>query len=87
MCVPDMDCMPPQAFNLFSIMVDRLGEEVRPFAPAILGLLPEVWADADGQPLMRIQARPSTPVRLPDWVDGALCTIMCMSRGAAPACA
>ena len=52
-----MACMFLQAFNLFSIMVDRLGEEVRPYAPAILGLLPEVWSDADGQPLMRIQVR------------------------------
>lgn len=44
-----------QAFNLFSIIIDRLQADVAPFAPAILQLLPEVWADADGQPLMRSQ--------------------------------
>jgi hypothetical protein len=44
-----------QAFSLFSIVIDRLQEEVRPFVAGILQLLPELWSDADGQPLMRIQ--------------------------------
>lgn len=46
-----------QAFNLFSIIIDRLQADVAPFAPAILQLLPKVWADAEGQPLMRSQVR------------------------------
>ncbi len=47
-----------QAFSLFSIIIDRLQDEVRPFAGGILHLLPEVWSDSEGQSLMRIQVRP-----------------------------
>ncbi len=46
-----------QAFSLFSVIIDRLGDEVRPFAAGILQLLPEVWSHAEGQSLMRIQVR------------------------------
>jgi hypothetical protein len=46
-----------QAFSLFSLIIDRLQEEVRPFVAGIMQLLPELWSDADGQPLMRIQVQ------------------------------
>lgn len=30
---------------------------MRPFVAGIMQLLPELWSDADGQPLMRIQVQ------------------------------
>ena len=45
-----------QAFNLMSVVIERLADEVKPHAPGLLGLLPEVWRDAEGQSLLRIQA-------------------------------
>ena len=64
-CIVALECLPPvthllrllQAFSLFSLIIDRLQEEVRPFVAGIMQLLPELWSDADGQPLMRIQVQ------------------------------
>lgn len=50
-----LDLKHAQAFSLFSVIIDRLQEEVRPFVPGILQLLPAVWSDAEGQSIMRIQ--------------------------------
>lgn len=46
-----------QAFNLMSVIIERLADEVKPYAEGLLALLPEVWAAAEGQSLLRIQAR------------------------------
>lgn len=45
-----------QAFSLFNEIIERLAEGIRPYAEAILQLLPAVWQRAEGQPLLRIQA-------------------------------
>ena len=45
-----------QAFNLMNLVIDRLGVSIRPYAPGLLQLLPAVWAGAEGQSLLRIQA-------------------------------
>jgi hypothetical protein len=47
-------------FNLFNLVIERLADGVRPFAGGILRLLPSVWHQAEGQSLLRIQARPCT---------------------------
>lgn len=49
-----------QAFSLFNEIIERLAEGIRPYAEAILQLLPAVWQRAEGQPLLRIQARPQS---------------------------
>ena len=43
------------AFSLLDLVVDRLAEGVRPYAPGLLALLPSVWQQAEGQSLLRIQ--------------------------------
>ena len=43
------------AFGLLDALVDRLADEARPYAPALLALLPAVWQQAEGQSLLRIQ--------------------------------
>ena len=40
-----------------NLIIDRLGDSVKPFAEGLLQLLPEVWQDAEGQSLLRIQVR------------------------------
>ena len=51
-----------QIFGLMNLIIDRLGDSVKPFAEGLLRLLPGVWQDAEGQSLLRIQvtAAPST---------------------------
>ena len=44
-----------QIFGLMNLIIDRLGDSVKPFAEGLLRLLPEVWQDAEGQSLLRIQ--------------------------------
>ncbi|KAK9844039.1 hypothetical protein WJX81_002691 [Elliptochloris bilobata] len=44
-----------QAFSLFNEVIERLADGIRPYADAILQLLPAVWHRAEGQPLLRIQ--------------------------------
>ena len=46
-----------QVFNLFNLIIERLGDDVRPYGPGILQLLPAVWQQAEGQSLLRIQVR------------------------------
>lgn len=43
------------AFSLLDLVVDRLADGVRPYAPGLLALLPSVWQQAEGQSLLRIQ--------------------------------
>ena len=38
-----------------NLIIDRLGDSIKPFAEGLLQLLPEVWQDAEGQSLLRIQ--------------------------------
>lgn len=38
-----------------NLIIDRLGDSVKPFASGLLGLFPQVWQDAEGQSLLRIQ--------------------------------
>lgn len=48
-------CLTVQAFNLVNIIIDRLADEVKPYAEGLLQLLPAVWQVAEGQSLLRIQ--------------------------------
>lgn len=45
------------AFSLLDLVVDRLADGARPYAPGLLALLPSVWQQAEGQSLLRIQVR------------------------------
>ena len=51
-----------QVFNLFNLIIERLGDDAKPYGPGILQLLPAVWQQAEGQSLLRIQ------VISQDWV-------------------
>ena len=42
-----------------NLIIDRLGDSVKPFAEGLLRLLPEIWQDAEGQSLLRIQVGPA----------------------------
>lgn len=44
-----------QIFGLMNLIIDRLGDSVKPFASGLLALFPQVWQDAEGQSLLRIQ--------------------------------
>ncbi|KAL3137934.1 hypothetical protein ABBQ38_005181 [Trebouxia sp. C0009 RCD-2024] len=44
-----------QIFGLMNLIIDRLGDSVKPYAEGLLRLLPSVWQDAEGQSLLRIQ--------------------------------
>lgn len=47
--------LPLQIFGLMNLIIDRLGDSVKPFANGLLGMFPQVWQDAEGQSLLRIQ--------------------------------
>ena len=47
-----------QAFNLLSVLIERLADGVAPFADGLLALLSQVWRSGEGQPLLRAQACP-----------------------------
>ena len=53
-----MACL--QIFGLMNLIIDRLGDSIKPFAEGLLQLLPEVWQDAEGQSLLRIQVSLTT---------------------------
>ncbi len=59
------DLLHMQVFSLLNLIIQRLGEDIRPFVEAILPLLPEVWQEAEGQSLLRIQ------------VGGSVCHTVC----------
>eukprot|EP00798_Chlamydomonas_sp_ICE-L_P013624 gene13625-19502_t len=42
-------------FNLMNVVIERLGESILSYAEAIIQMLPQLWSDAEGQPLVRIQ--------------------------------
>uniref|UniRef100_A0A061R0T2 Importin-11-like isoform x1 n=1 Tax=Tetraselmis sp. GSL018 TaxID=582737 RepID=A0A061R0T2_9CHLO len=44
-----------KAFGLMSLIVERLGESLKPFLPSVLALLPEVWGHSEGNSLLRMQ--------------------------------
>ena len=46
-----------QIFGLMNLIIDRLGDSVKPFAEGLMRLLPGVWRDAEGQSLLRIQVQ------------------------------
>ena len=46
-----------QAFNLLSVLIERLADGVAPFADGLLALLSQVWRSGEGQSLLRAQAR------------------------------
>ena len=52
-CCEFTPCM--QVFNLFNLIIERLADDVKPYASGILQLLPAVWQQAEGQSLLRIQ--------------------------------
>jgi hypothetical protein len=43
------------SFNLMNLVIERMGDHIRPFVTPILQLMPQLWADAEGAPLVRIQ--------------------------------
>ena len=45
-----------QIFHVLTAIIERLGAEVQPFAAGFLQLLPSVWQQAEGQPMVRMQA-------------------------------
>ena len=51
-----------QIFGLMNLIIDRLGDSVKPFAEGLLRLLPGVWQDAEGQSLLRIQVQCFSPI-------------------------
>ena len=44
-----------QVFNLINAIIDRLGDNMKPFAPGFMQLLPEAWEAAEGHSLLRMQ--------------------------------
>lgn len=44
-----------QIFNFINVLVDRLGDEIKPLAPGLLQLIPGLWTTSEGQSLLRIQ--------------------------------
>lgn len=44
-----------QAFSLMNLVIERMGESILPYVASILALLPQLWTDAEGQSLLRIQ--------------------------------
>ncbi|KAK9822576.1 hypothetical protein WJX74_006339 [Apatococcus lobatus] len=42
-------------FNFINVLVDRLGDEIKPLAPGLLQLIPGLWTTSEGQSLLRIQ--------------------------------
>ena len=64
------------AFSLLDLVVDRLADGVRPYAPGLLSLLPSVWQQAEGQSLLRIQVcggwgwgpKQNSAIWLPCWL-------------------
>ena len=50
--------LPPcQAFNLLNLIIDRMGDHIRPFVGEMLRLMPALWQRAEGSSLVRIQVR------------------------------
>jgi len=49
-------CALAQAFNLLSVLIERLADGVAPFADGLLALLSQVWRSGEGQSLLRAQA-------------------------------
>jgi len=44
-----------QTFNLMNLIIERMGDNIRPYVEPILRLLPQLWQDAEGMSLVRIQ--------------------------------
>lgn len=50
-----------QIFNFINVLVDRLGDEIKPLAPGLLQLIPGLWTTSEGQSLLRIQVALCNP--------------------------
>ncbi|GAQ92680.1 Nuclear transport receptor KAP120 (importin beta superfamily) [Klebsormidium nitens] len=44
-----------QGFNLVSLIIERIGDKIVPFAEKLLAIFPNVWTSFEGQSLIRIQ--------------------------------
>jgi hypothetical protein len=47
----------PQSFNLLNLIIERMGDLIRPWVEPLAALLPGLWQAAEGQSLLRIQVR------------------------------
>lgn len=46
-----------QVFALINLLIERCGEALKPLVMQLAGALPQLWEQAEGQSLLRIQAR------------------------------
>jgi len=44
-----------KVFSLITLIIERVGQSMRPYIPGMLSLLPQVWHQSDGNALLRIQ--------------------------------
>ena len=44
-----------QIFHVLAAIIERLGSDVQPYTAGFLQLLPSVWQQAEGMPLVRLQ--------------------------------
>lgn len=42
-----------------NLVIERMGDHIRPFVMPILQLMPQLWAESEGSSLVRIQVRMS----------------------------
>ena len=52
-------------FSLISLIIERLGESVRPLADGIFALLPRAWDQSHSNAMLRIQVPSCRPLHLP----------------------
>ena len=69
--VPAWPCL--QVFNLFNLIIERLGDDAKPYGPGILQLLPAVWQQAEGQSLLRIQVWDQHQLSMSALISPLLC--------------
>ncbi len=62
-----------QIFGLVNMIIDRLDDSVKPFAEGLLRLLPDIWQDAEGQSLLRIQVSPAYACLISVMCDRVVC--------------
>ena len=47
--------LPLQSFNLMNLVIERMGDHIRPFVEDMLRVLPVLWQRSEGSSLVRIQ--------------------------------
>ena len=67
-------CRPAQAFNLLSVLIERLADGVAPYADGLLALLSQVWRSGEGQSLLRAQAR-ARHLSIAEWLTGTVLSL------------